>query len=81
VVGYITFGIIHSFQIVHCPVFKIKIKTVCSALMQQEPKYIVRPDRAKGLRTAFYIGFKHAAFSLTLLPEDRDYLCLRRSVA
>jgi len=26
----ITFGIIHSFHFVHCPVFKIKIKTLCS---------------------------------------------------
>lgn len=40
--------------------------------MQQEAKYIVRPDKAKGLRTAFHIGFNHAVVSLTLLPEDRD---------
>jgi len=49
-------------------------------LMQQEAKYIVRPDRAKGLRIAFHIRSNHAVVSLTLLPEDRDCLCPGRSV-
>jgi hypothetical protein len=48
--------------------------------MQQEAKYILKPDESKGLKAAFHIRSNHAVVSLTLLPEERDCLRPGRSV-
>jgi hypothetical protein len=77
---YVKFGIIQSFDFVHCPVFKIRLK---QSISQTESVLIITQYNnlwAHRFRTPFPAGLNSVGVSFSLFPDEKHRSCPRNAV-